>query len=921
MPAIMGEFPVSIRTRVPRDCEVLRTPRTNTVQEPAHPWVVVQWRALLGLVVAVPLMVLSVHQSARWIGRTFPGFLLMENAVIASVSGHDWPPDKADLFHAEVRAVDGIPVTTSGEVYDRIAAAPPGTDFRHALGRDGVAYERTVASRSFSFLDWLEVYGAILTIGLLSFGTGILVVFLQPALRSARVYCWTTAIGGVFTTSATFLHDTGFPGWTRVYFLAEALFPAAFIHLGMVFPVDRLETRERRLLPIVPYAIAVVLGWLKLRGLYAEPPDLTGLRANYVFIAASFVFFVVAAIAAYRENPDPSVRPRLRVVMLGVVVGSILSFTTFLDNALGSGRIPMQLGVILAAFFFLATAYAIAKHDLFDVDRVVRQGFIYGTLSAIVVVTYAGVLLLPAAIAPDQAAVLRVPLGMTFVLILALALDPLRRIVQDGVDRAFYRSRVNYRVAIDDLSEALTKLVELPEVVAHVTRVVVDALQVESASLALFLSPELRPAVWLRDADGHLTRSEGDDGLVALGRELAEADRAGRADAVAHLVDPRLDDPKRQVLQRASATLALPLCVGEGTIGVLLLGARRSGKPFDFDDLGLLRTVAHQTAMALHNARAYEELAALTRELDARVRQRTDELHASNDRLSAAYGELQRTQAKLVHSEKMSSLGQLVAGVAHELNNPASFVYGSLTNLTEYVEAFVEVVRAYESVPIGDAALQQRLAEIRSRHRLDYLVVEAPELLRICAEGSERIKNIVADLRAFARPGGADRVPVDVCAGIESTLRLLQHRMSAGGITVTRDYRATPRVEAAAGELNQVWMNLLGNAADALDGVDHPAIRITVRPVALGVDERRGVEVAIADNGRGIDARHLPRLFEPFFTTKAVGAGTGLGLSIAYGAVKDHGGEITVTSVPGAGATFTVRLPVVATRRMPSTAG
>ncbi len=912
MPEIMRELSAPIQSRVPSDCEALHTPLTNVVQEPAHPWFVQQWRALLGLVVAVPVLVLSMQQSARWIGRTIPGFLLMENAVIASVSGHDWPHDKAALFHAEVDAVDDIPTATSADVYDRIAAAPAGTQFRYTLRRDGVTYERTVASRTFSVLDWVEVYVALFTIALSCFGTGIIVVLLQPALRSARVYCWTFVIGGVFSASATFLHDAGFPAWSRLYFFAEAFFPAAFIHLGMVFPVDRLEARGRRLLPVVPYAIAGLLVGAKLRGLYAEPPDLTALRANYAFIAASFVFFLAAAIVAYRQNPDPSVRPRLRVVMLGVVVGSILSFTTFIENALGSGRIPMQLGVILAGCFFLATAYAIAKHDLFDVDRVVRQGFIYGTLSAIVVGTYAVVLLLPAAIAPEQAAVWRVPLGMTFVLVLALALDPLRRMVQDGVDRAFYRSRVDYRGAIDDLSEALTKLVELPEVVAHVTRVVVEALQVESASLGLFLAPDQPPAVWLRDPDGHLTRSEGNDGLVALGRDLAEADRAGRADAVARLVDVRLDHQKRRVLERASATLALPLCVGERTVGVLLLGPRRSGKAFDFDDVGLLRTLAHQTAMALQNARAYEELAALTRELDARVRQRTDELHASNDRLSAAYGELQRTQAKLVHSEKMSSLGQLVAGVAHELNNPASFVYGSLTNLTEYVQAFVEIVRAYEEVPVDDEHLRRRLSDLRDRHRLDYLVVEAPELLRICAEGSERIKSIVADLRAFARPGGTERSAVDVREGIESTLRLLQHRIAGAGVTVTRDYRDVPRIEAAAGELNQVWMNLLANAVDAVRGAERPEIRIAIGRCTL--DDRRAVAVEIADNGAGIEARHVPRLFEPFFTTKPVGHGTGLGLSIAYGAVKDHGGEITVASAPGQGATFTTRLPVTSVR-------
>jgi signal transduction histidine kinase len=874
------------------------------VRTSSHWAVRLHWRAILGLAVAVPLLVLATRESLQWIGTAFPSFLLMENAVVASVGGRDWPPAKAGLFHAEVVAIDGVPVTESAEVYSRVAGRPPGTPFRYALRRDGTIDERVVHSRTFSSVAWVEVYAALLAIGVLNFGSAIAVVFLQPTLRPARVYFWTTVVGGMFATLGVFLHRAGFPVAARAYFLAEAFFPAAFVHLGMVFPVDRLAAARHRLWPLVPYVIAGVLAWVKLRGFYAEPPNLFGLHANYVFIAASFVFFVVSAVWAYRENRDPSVRPRLRVVLLGILAGSILSFTTFVDNALGGGRIPMQLGVILASLFFLAVAYAIVKHDLFDVDRVVRQGFIYAVLSVVVVGTYAGVLLVPAVVVPDQAARLQIPLGVAFVLLLALALDPLRRLVQDGVDRAFYRSRVNYRSAIESLSDALTKLVELPEVVAHVTRVVVDTLQVESAAIALVLAPDQRPAVWARDHAGHLTRSEGDAELSMLAIDLARTDRAGHRDAVVSGTDARLTPPARRALERRGAALALPLFVGDRTIGVLLLGARRSGRPFDFDDVGLLRTVAHQAAMALYNARAYEELAALTRDLDARVRQRTDELHASNDRLSVAYTELQRAQAKLVHSEKMSSLGQLVAGVAHELNNPASFVYGSLTNLTEYVEAFVAVIQAYEHAP-----LEAQRIELRRRYRLDYLVTEAPELLRICAEGSERIKNIVADLKAFARPGGSERVATDLREGIESTLRLLQHRLGAGGITVVRDYREIPRIQAAAGELNQVWMNLLSNAADAVEGRPGAQLHVATRPSSSSAD-RRQIEIEIRDNGPGIDARHLPHIFEPFFTTKPVGQGTGLGLSIAYGAVKDHGGEITVVSTRELGTVFTVRLPI-----------
>ena len=907
-------------------CEVLRTPARDDAREAAHQgpevtavtgaaatatwgaWLSVRWRAVLGASLGIPFAVLAVRASLTWLAEPFPGFFAMENRVIASVAGYGWPPDKARLFHAQVTAVDGTPVRSSAEIYARVAAAPARTSFRWTLEKGGLTWPADVRSRRFTLADWLQVYGILLAVGLLNLATAVAVAILQPATRPARVYFYATMIGTVFATSAVFLHQVGHPWLTRLYLLAEAAFPAAFIHLGMVFPVDRLEGPRRRAWASLPYAIGAAIAAVKLHGFFATPPDLTGLHANYLFIAAGFLFFVGSSVAAYRTHQDPLAQARLRVVMFGVLVGSGLTFAVFVDNAVAGGRIPMQFGLVLVPFFYGSLAYAIVKHDLFHVDRIVRQGFTYGTLSLIVVGTYALVLLLPARLVPDLSPSRTLPLEMAFVLALAFALDPLRRAVQRLVDRAFYRARLDYRATIDRLSEALTTLLETPEVVGLVTREVTDAMQLERTAIAIFGRDGERPVTWVRDANGRLVRREGAGGLGELGRALAERTRAGGSTAVARIDDPVLPAAERALLEESGARLALPLLMQDRAIGVLLLGARRSGLPFDSDDVTLLRTLAHQTAIALQNAGSYEALAALTRDLDARVRQQTAELRTSNERLTDAYDELRRAQAQLVHSEKMTSLGQLVAGVAHELNNPASFVHGSLANLAEFVDAFVEVIRAYEAAGTDDAGRRRALEVARAQHRLDYLVREAPALLRICAEGSERIKSIVDDLRTFARSAGTQPVATDVRDGIEGTLRLLKHRLGAAGVAVACEYREVPAVQASPGELNQVWMNLLSNAVDAVTDRPAPAIRVSVRPGSVPADG--WVEVEVSDNGAGIDAAHLPRIFEPFFTTKPVGSGTGLGLSIAYGAVKSHGGEISVRSAPGAGTTFVVRLPV-----------
>jgi len=212
------------------------------------------------------------------------------------------------------------------------------------------------------------------------------------------------------------------------------------------------------------------------------------------------------------------------------------------------------------------------------------------------------------------------------------------------------------------------------------------------------------------------------------------------------------------------------------------------------------------------------------------------------------------------------------------------------------------------------------------------LLEQTPELLRICAEGTDRIKKIVDDLQVFARTDRGEGVPTDIREGIDSTLRLLGDRINRHGIVVRRDYDDVPRVEVHAGQLNQVWMNLLANALDAVEGRANPEIRVTVHrggdatdaaaspTIQKAQDGGRGtwLEVEIADNGVGIAPGDRQRIFEPFFTTKPIGRGTGLGLSIVYGAVKNHGGTVGVESEVGRGTVVTVRLPVRSLRDRPA---
>jgi signal transduction histidine kinase len=858
----------------------------------------------LALLLALPITVYAVAVSLQWFAAPFPGFLLMNNAVIPTVSGFEWPPDKAALFHGQVIAADGLAVHSSGDVYRYVAARPVGTPITYTIRKDGKILERTLPSRRFSVTDYLQTYGILILFGCTCLAFGLVIGVMRPQSTQARVYLFQGVVAGLYPITAVFLHRPDFPVLTDVYFILECFFPATWMHLALMFPIERRFHGARALLPAGPYLLSALLTILVLDGFHADPPRLAALHATYLYAAVSIVFFAVAMTVAYWENREPATRLRIKAVVPGLVLATALPLFAFVNNAWSGRDFPVQFGLIITPIGYGSIAYAIAKHDLFDIDRIIRQSFVYVLLSLIVIggyaLTLAGAAQLIPALTSDNEAIL----GMAFALLVAFGLDPLRRLVQNVVDRAFYRSRLDYRGTIGELSEALTTLLDRYEVVAQVTRTVTEAMHLESTSVYLRSDGGLGE-LWVRDANGPLVERQGEPAFESMAQvfERYPGDfNAGTIDE--HVGEVAAREQLRAFLERSRTSIVLPLVFRHRPIGILALGNKRSGNAFGSEDVAVLRTLANQAAIAIENARSYEALQNLTHDLNAKVRQQTRELRASNEQLTHAFDELKSAQAQLVQSEKMASLGQLVAGVAHELNNPASFVHGGLANLAEFLSRFVEVIRAYEGVPIADPAAAQAIEAVRARARLDYLMRETPELLRICAEGSERIKKIVDDLRIFARADRGDRALTEVTDGIESSIRLVGDRLARLGIRLERDYRNHPRIEAQVGQLNQVWMNLLSNAVDAVDGQAQGLIRM-----AVGAEPDGWVAVRVSDNGHGIAPNDLPKIFEPFFTTKPVGHGTGLGLSIAYGAVKSHGGTIAVDNELGRGTTVTVRLP------------
>ncbi|MDJ0795236.1 MAG: response regulator [Calothrix sp. MO_167.B12] len=322
-------------------------------------------------------------------------------------------------------------------------------------------------------------------------------------------------------------------------------------------------------------------------------------------------------------------------------------------------------------------------------------------------------------------------------------------------------------------------------------------------------------------------------------------------------------------------------------------------------------TKPFQEAELIARVKTQLKLHHLTQNLEQQVAERTAEL-------TQALQQVQQSQIQLLQSEKMAALGELVAGVAHEINNPVNFIYGNLDHFEEYMQILLDFLQLYQKYYPNPVYEIQKQAEDVD---LEFVQSDAVKMLASMKIGTERICQIVLSLRNFSRMDEAEFKAVDIHEGIESTLMILQHRLQAKPqypeIQIIRDYDKLPLVECYPGPLNQAFMNILANAIDALEEAnnkltyqqikDNPN-HITIRTSIINA---QSIQIAIADNGPGIPEHIQDRIFDPFFTTKPVGKGTGMGMSISYQIITEkHQGQLKCSSKPGQGTEFVIQIPI-----------
>ncbi len=346
--------------------------------------------------------------------------------------------------------------------------------------------------------------------------------------------------------------------------------------------------------------------------------------------------------------------------------------------------------------------------------------------------------------------------------------------------------------------------------------------------------------------------------------------------------------------------------------GLLVLGRPEHYKEYSTEDIGVFRSLTAQAAIAIENNMYIEKTKQLIKQITEsqtrekylkQLEQTNQKLKKSNRELQKLYQNLKDTQTQLVQSEKMASLGQLVAGVAHELNNPISYIYANMKELENYTLAISELITILKDIgPAYDKnQLAGQLLKLKDKYDFDFMQSDIQSLIHENIEGSHRVKDVVQNLRNFSRLDEAVLKKVDIREGLESTLLLLSNELK-NRIEVHKQYGDIPAIYCQPGNINQVFMNILLNAIQAIDDKGNIWVSTEVKD--------NYVQVTISDDGKGIPKKFQQKIFDPFFTTKPVGRGTGLGLSISYKIISEHKGKIEFTSSQGKGTTFVILLPI-----------
>jgi signal transduction histidine kinase len=715
-------------------------------------------------------------------------------------------------------------------------------------------------------------------LSLIGFLSLALFVFVRGAKnRTTLLFVWICVLSGLLYADILFAFNTENKSAALCVSRIDHIFIAFLVPLYIHFFHGYLGLVSPPFLTPIAYGFASLLMCLAPTpwyisemeshsfGFFAKAGPLYALFGLSWFGAAVYVSARVYHVM--REEKDPHRKKQLWYVFAGFGGLGILNGLNFFSIHGVSVYPPGNFGFIPLTVF----AYGLFRHNLFNMSALINNGLVYSFLTALLTCLYALIVTIITKVFSGKDYSRSYVFSFSFFLLIVLIFGPLKSRIQRTIDRIFFRREYDYRQTLKAVSQMIVSVLDLETVGQTLTRTLTDTMQVENCRLVLITADGMETFCCVHPQEGCLVRLRRDFDrplvrfLIENHCPAVKSEFAGQQhekDMRAIMMDMEAD----------SVALAVPLVLENHVNGFFLLGPKRSGEHFHRGDIDLLETLAGQSALAVENARSYKRINELNRELEKKVVART---HA----LQQALEEKDRTQEKLIRSESLAAIGQLVAGVAHELNNP-------LASTVSLIQTAIEDLEQWEPGKPPD------------KDTIDDLTFADREL--------RRAREIVTSLLGLSRQVDSYTENVAINSVVRDAVRVLQNQYNQRTFRLIERFGENlPKVQGNVASLVQVVLNIVQNAFQAMDGRETAVELVTQWDAVAGQ-----VVFKCLDSGPGIPAAVRKDIFNPFFTTKEPGKGTGMGLYICHEIVQRHGGELLYSDRHGGGAEFTLMLPI-----------